>query len=57
MSKTAFTLTMKSNAELEKSVRKTWAFMPATKFFKSKKDYNRHEHKRMVERNIRLGLD
>jgi len=57
MSKTVFTLKMKSHTEVEKSIRKTWSFMPASKAFKSKKDYNRHEHKRMLERSIRLGLD
>lgn len=56
MSKTAFTLKMKSDFEVHQSVRKTWGFMPATKVFKSVKDYNRRD-KKIAERNAKYNLD
>lgn len=56
MKKIAFTLKMKSDLEVEKSIRKTWGFMPATKAFKSIKDYNRRD-KKMAERAAKYGRE
>lgn len=50
MSKTAFTLKMKTNLEIEKSIRRTWASPPTTKIFKNKKAYDRKQS-RALERS------
>jgi len=56
MSKTVFTIKLDSVNEMQKKTRKVWGFMPATKAFKSKRDFNRRNTK-MIERAARLGLD
>lgn len=55
MGKTLFTIKLKSRTEIEKSIRKTWAFMPASKSFKSKRDYNRFQAKRSLEKALKNG--
>lgn len=46
---------MKSNLEIEKSIRKIWAINPVTKVIKSKKRYNRKNNKVELKKMIEKG--
>lgn len=51
-SKKAFTLTLASDADYARSVRKTWAFRPTTRVVESKKAYNRKKENRNWKRDL-----
>ncbi len=51
------TIKLMTVSELDKTVRKRWIINPGTKTFKTKKDYNRHTDKKLVERNFRGDMD
>jgi hypothetical protein len=55
MSKTAFTLQMRDHIDYVKGVRRTWSFTPASKAFKSIRDYDRRIQKRAEERHALRG--
>ncbi len=55
MKKIAFELKMQSVNEMQMKTRKTWGFNPASRSFKSIRDYNRRNTK-AIERAAKQGL-
>ena len=56
MAKIKFTINLDSTNAMQLKTRKTWDFNPASRSFKSVRDYNRR-NTRAIERAARMNLD